>query len=790
MPGETGARAATGPTGTLPSAVAEPTSEPAADPRLVGPAVAAWSSTALCLWLPGVATLLLTALLAVGTLLSIRRRQHLLALALVVAAAAAPAAGLRVAQAQAGMLPRLAADEVIVDAVVVLAGDPRTVETAFGDQVFVKASARVVTGRGRTVRGRAPVVLIAGLDVGLQDIRLGSRVALVGRLAPSDSNDLAALLRVSRLGEVRTAPAWWWTMASGVRDGVRGAVDNRGMPGELVPALVVGDDSGLSTDVADDFRASGLTHLLAVSGTNLTLVLGALLLVARWSGVRGRGLVITGVLGAVGFVLLARPDPSVVRAAAMGLVALAGLTSGDRRRGLRALCVAVIVLLLVNPWLARSVGFVLSVLATAAILVLAPPWRDALTRWLPRWAAEAVAVPMAAQLACTPVIAAISGQASIVAVLANVLAAPAVGPATVAGLAAGLFAVAVPPAGDLLGWFAVAPAWWIVAVGRVCADLPGASLEWGTSPGALAALTALCLLLATVAGSLLRRRWLAVLATVLLVGVVLRPLPSPGWPPDGWVAVACDVGQGDGLVLSAGDDVAVVVDVGPDPAAISQCLSELGVRRVSAVLVTHLHADHVAGLSGVFSQVRVAEVDVGPVRSPADSWRRVVAAATAAGVPVRTVSAGEVAGAGAISWRVLWPPPGTPADLVDSGESGGSPVNDASLVLAVDVGGVRLLLTGDIEPPTQAALVRSGVDLSADVLKVPHHGSSRQDAAFLDAVGAELAVVSVGTDNTYGHPAPDLLAGLDADGVEVARTDVDGAIALVADGSDVSVVTR
>ena len=246
-----------------------------------------------------------------------------------------------------------------------------------------------------------------------------------------------------------------------------------------MPALVTGDDAGLSEEVTDDFRTSGLTHLLAVSGTNLTLVLAALLAAARALGVRGRGLRAVGVLGAIGFVILARPDPSVLRAAAMGLVALAGMTAGGRRRGLRSLCVAVLVLVLVDPWLARSAGFVLSALATGAILVLGPPWRDALQRWLPRWAAEAVAVPLAAQLACTPVVAVLSGRVSVVAVAANVLVAPAVGPATVVGLAAGVVAVVAAPVALVVGAVAVAPAWWIVAVGRRAAALPGCGRRVG-----------------------------------------------------------------------------------------------------------------------------------------------------------------------------------------------------------------------------------------------------------------------------------------------------------------------
>ncbi len=751
-----------------------------ADHRLAAPAVAAWASAAGCLSLPGRVALVLGVLLAAGALVAARTSRAAVALVLVAAAAAAALAGLRVLHADAGPLPGLARERAVVGAELVLTSDPRLVRGAYGDQVLVTARTVEVTGRGSTVRGRAPVLVFAPESTGLLEAMLGSRIDVVGRLAAARSAEHSAVLQVSRVEGVVRPAAWWWTVAARLRDAVDRAVDERGQAGELVPALVVGDDSGLSEALAADFRSSGLTHLLAVSGTNLTLVLGALLLVARTAGVRGRGLVAVGVAGAIGFVLLARPEPSVLRAAAMGLVALIGVASGDRQRGLRALAVAVLVLLLVDPWLSRSVGFLLSTLATAAILLLAPGWRDALTRWLPRWAAEALAVPLSAQLACTPVVAAISGQASLVAVLANVLAAPAVGPATVFGLLAGLVGLGSPTAGDLAGWLAVVPAGWIVAVGRVSAGLPGASVAWDTSAPALGLLAGLCALVALGAGAVLRRRGASALLALLLVMLVLRPLPTPGWPPAGWVLVACDVGQGDALALAAGDGAAVVVDVGPEPLAVQDCLRDLDVTSVSAVLLSHLHADHVDGLVGVLDQFPVGQVALSPVRSPESAWTAVAGAAAEADVPVRTLAAGQRARLGPLTWQVLAPAATIPASVSESSGSTGSPVNDASLVLAVETAGLRLLMTGDIEPPAQAALVGSGVDLAADVLKIPHHGSARQDPAFLAAVDPRLAVVCVGLDNGYGHPSAGLLGTLEATGVEVARTDLDGDVAVVA----------
>jgi competence protein ComEC len=191
---------------------------------------------------------------------------------------------------------------------------------------------------------------------------------------------------------------------------------------------VDGDDAGLSEATQEDFRTTGLTHLLAVSGTNLTLLVSFLLLVGRRVGVSAYGQVFV--------VVWLRPASSCSPARSrvccgqppMGLVAVVGLGSGGRRRGVRALAWSVLLLVLIDPWLSRSVGFALSVSATAGILLLAPAWRDALARWLPPLLAEALAIPLAAQVVCTPVVAAISGQVSLVAVAANLAVAPAVGP--------------------------------------------------------------------------------------------------------------------------------------------------------------------------------------------------------------------------------------------------------------------------------------------------------------------------------------------------------------------------
>ena len=544
-----------------------------------------------------------------------------------------------------------------------------------------------------------------------------------------------------------------------------------------MPALVDGDDAAMPEELSEDFRTSGLTHLLAVSGTNLTLVVGSMLLLARWAGVRARGLAVVGALGVVGFVLLARTEPSVVRAAAMGAVGLIGMGHHGRRRGTRALGAAVLLLLLFDPWLAQTLGFALSVLATAGILWLAPGWRDRLMRWLPRWVAEAVSVPLAAQIACTPLVAAISGQVSLVAVGANLLAAPAVGPATVLGLAGGVVGLVADPLGRIVATPAAWCAGWIIAVAVRGADLPVAAFGWPAGPVGIATLTLICAALSLFLGALLARRATTLGLGGLMVCALLVPLPTPGWPAKGWVMVACDVGQGDGLVLNAGRGTAVVVDAGPDPEPMDRCLRRLGVERVPLVVLTHFHADHVDGLEGVLDGREVGAVEVTSVADPMSGVRLVQAVAGRAGVPVQRASYGETRRLGPLSWQVI--APSRPPSLESE-----SPANDSSLVLLVEVHGIRILLLGDQEELSQAQLLRETGGVRADVLKVAHHGSASQDPDLVRGVGARLALISVGADNDYGHPAPSLMAMLHDLRTRVARTDQDGDVAVtVNDGT-------
>ncbi|SCG60312.1 ComEC/Rec2-related protein [Micromonospora inositola] len=528
-----------------------------------------------------------------------------------------------------------------------------------------------------------------------------------------------------------------------------------------------------------------MTHLNAVSGSNVAIVVGAVLLLARWARAGPRTAVVACGLALIGFVILVRPSPSVVRAATMGAIGLAALAAGRPRAALPALCAAVTVLVLVDPELAGDAGFALSVFATAGLLLLAPGWRDALRRrGVPVGLAEALAVPAAAQLTCGPVVAGISGTVSLVAVPANLLAVPAIAPATVLGVAAAVVSPVWPAGAEFAAWLASWPVRWLVTVAGYGAGLPAGTLPWpGGLTGALllAGLT-VALLLAT--RRPLVRRLVAVCAVAVVLGTLPVRLLAGCWPPPGWVVVACAVGQGDALVLPVAAGRAVVVDAGPDPAGVDGCLRRLGVREVPLLVVSHFHADHVGGVAGVFRGRRVAGVLAPQWSEPAFGVSQVRVAALAGAAGLRTAPVGWSWRAGEVELVALGPPYPLRGSRSDP--------NNNSLVLAATVAGVRILLLGDAETEEQRALreaLPSGA-FRADVLKVAHHGSAYQDPEFLDAVRPSVALVSVGVGNDYGHPNPGLLTRLSRAGARVLRTDIDGDVAVVRDRRGLAVVAR
>ncbi|SDY92994.1 competence protein ComEC [Geodermatophilus africanus] len=751
------------------------------DLRLAPAAATVWTGTLAAPLLPvpllaGVAAGAVLAAVAVSQRSRAPAAVVLLGVLAALAVTAATAA-VRESAREASPLAGVAEGRRTVELVLELDADPTAVRGVGPPRAVVQATVTALVD-GATHTSLDDAVVLFGPADEWRGLLPGQVVRVRAAAAPAAAEEGLVAWLSARAPPVPVGePSAWQRAAGGLREGLREAAVRLLGPqaGGLLPGLVVGDTQAMDPVLVEDFRRAGLAHLTAVSGANVAIVLAGVLAPLRRRAVDRRVQALVAVLALAGFVVLARPSASVVRAAAMGAVTLLALATGRSRAALPALGAAVVVLLLVDPGLARDAGFALSVAATAAIVLLAPGWSRRLrARGWPPVLADAVAVAAAAGLATAPLVAGLSGLVSPVSLPANLLAAPAVAPATVLGLLAALALPVVPPLGEALVWVAGWPARWLVVVAQRAAALPEGATGWPAGTRGAVLLTVLLLVCGWLLWRFPRARPLALAA---LVGVVVLGWPlrqvTRGWPPERTVLVACDVGQGDALVVPTAPGEAVLVDAGPDVGPVDRCLDRLGVDTLPLVLVTHLDADHVGGLAGALSGRDVGVIATGTL-SPAEDRAGVLdATVRRAGAERAVLVPGDRRTVGTATVEVLAPPPEVATAAV--------PANDLSLVVRVTQRGIRVLLTGDLGGAMEARILARGVDLRADVLKVPHHGSADADRGFFAATGARVALVSVGADNTYGHPTARVLSWLAQQGVRVHRTDREGDLAVVGD---------
>ncbi|MFE5459912.1 ComEC/Rec2 family competence protein [Nocardia sp. NPDC056564] len=883
------------------------------DARLLPAAVCCWGATLVALtagWVAGVLLAAALVLVAIGLWVLLlwgmaHRGERRRAVAVVALAAVLLAAGFAVAAAwrehRVATHPLRNAAGMSVRVVVTPSGDPKAVrgKSFGGSRWVVRGSLDEYRLGETTVRAGGSVVVLASGDawaelVPGQAVEFPARVDLPGR------RDLTVVMLLAH-GPPRPVGGlpWWQRVAHSVRTDFATAA-SRALPAEpagLLPALVDGDTSALPDELREEFEIAGLEHLCVVSGANFTILLAAVLLAVRVLTLGPRAGALIAAAALVMFVIIARPDPSVLRAGAMGAITLLALVTGRRKQALPALCAAIIGLLAVWPALAVSVGFALSVGATAGLILLAPSWADWLrARGWRRVPAEIVAVAAGAFVVTTPLMVALDGKVNLVAIVANVLVEPVIAPITVIGAVGAVLACVWLPPAVLVVRCAAPPMWWLLFVAEHVADVPGSSVEVPGGPlGGVIACVVVAVGILVLRFAVLRRVVLTVAFGVAAVVIPVR-IWHPGWPPAGWVLAACDVGQGDGFVLSVGAGTAVVIDVGPEARPMRNCLDRLRISRIALLVLTHPHADHIGGISGAVDGRAVAAVAVGPHEleglapnagntavaegmQPAaqsgsgstggrahetgsgsgcefvhgstspqvqhdssehngdfgsgrsvgeiaalcqmvgdscqptgercavpherpssgdsrgsglrrgarvDGLARVLAVTREADISLLALSAGQVFRFGAVELAVLAPAPGgsrpTPGAEADD-------ANDRSIVLAASTPAGRILLTGDIEAPAQRALLDTGVSLRADVLKLPHHGSRTTTNEFLAAVHPRLTVISVGADNTFGHPNAGILTELSALGTTIARTDQLGDVLVLGEGQSLRVVS-
>lgn len=603
-------------------------------------------------------------------------------------------------------------------------------------------------------------------------VAFGSRLTFRATVVVGEAGERAAF-RLRPVADVATErPPPWLAWAAVLRTGfARAAAGLPGDGGALVPGLAIGDTSAVGTDLDAAMKASSLSHLTAVSGANCALVTAAAFGFAALLGLRRRWRIAAAVVALAAFTALVTPESSVIRAGAMALVVLVARATGRPGGGVAALALAVVGLLAADPWLARDYGFALSACATAGLILLAGPLSRALARIMPAPIAAILGVPLAAQLACQPVLILLDPAIAAYGVPANLLAAPAAPVGTVVGMIGCLVLPLLPQVGIALLHVAWLPASWIALVAHGAAALPAARLPWPeewTGAGLLAATTALALWLA-----LARRRprpVVVVLTGLLVVGAavpigtgVAGPWLRAGGRPTEWLVADCDVGQGDAVLLRS-DDATALVDTGPEPAALARCLQLMGVGRIDLLVLTHWDHDHVGGVDAVVGRVGTV------LHGPADGSRSSgpLDRLTSGGADPVEASAGLVGRLGGARWRVLWPDEGEP------------PGNDASVVLALDAPDYRGVFLGDLGEDAQDRLLARHDPGRVDLVKVAHHGSADQSARLYEHLRAAVGVIGVGADNGYGHPTASLLGMMAGLGSAVVRTDRCGTAVLSA----------
>jgi competence protein ComEC len=606
---------------------------------------------------------------------------------------------------------------------------------------------------------RVPVRIISKSWI---EVLPGQMISSHGTVLSTQESRVAALLIVDDTLEAIT-PASTWAQALGtIRTGLR-IHSGLGDAGALIPGMVLGDTSKQTPEFKNQMKRAGLTHLVAVSGANFAIVSSFVLWCMQFLIRRNNYRILATAAALLCFIALVRPSPSVLRAAAMAAVLLSAQMTKRTTDSLPALGFAIAAVVIGDPWQSRDAGFALSVLATAGLLLLAPIIQARLPAH--QKLAGALAPPIAAMVFCSPILVALSGYLSPISIIANLLAAPFVAPITIVGFIAALVSPIAPFLTTGLLFVIRIPAGLIAAIARWGSDFPVLTIHNGVMGFVI-----VILLVGII--WLFKKNWKRNTAVVVVVILSLTWLQR--WPSGEWQIANCDVGQGDSMVINLSHHSAIVIDVGPDPVAEDKCLRNLGITDIPLLILSHFHADHVGGLSGLLRSRDVDQVWISNNLQPIMESTKSLSMLSKS--KILTVQKGLIAQIAGIKFEVLWPENTTRTFASLPGD--GSEINNSSIAMLVTTADWNMFTAGDLELPAQNAIL--GAVREVDIYKVCHHGSRYQDRNLMSALSAQVAVISVGAKNTYGHPAPETIAFLTTLGTQVVRTDTDGAVAITA----------
>jgi competence protein ComEC len=590
----------------------------------------------------------------------------------------------------------------------------------------------------------------------------------------------------------------------------------------LLAGIVLGDDSDISAELSDSFRITGLTHILAASGMNIALVLAALWPLLRYMRLKPFTQYLTLIMFAGFYTLVSGMQPSLTRAFLMSVIGLTAWMTGRDKNGLASISAAALILLIINPFTLFDIGFQLSFLATGSLLIFVP-MMDRMMSNLPKWIRAGLSVTIAAQIGVIPILVYYFGQVSMVSALANLIIVPLAEPALVVGIALLPFQALVPIFAKPFFWFLSVEMSTVIYLNELAASLPGAALAIGepsiTSVGVMyIAIGMLGVVLYKVSINYRLQFGHIIVFLTILMCLSVSVTAYRSLAPSQLIVTFFDVGQGDSALVQSPDGVKVLIDTGPDFKILKRKLDLRGVKYLDVVIISHTHADHASGIANVFQNYAVGSFYYPRSAEGETSMQAMLIKAKKANIRCVPIDNLERTRFGNSLEMVAICKDEDSVEVdgknINSGElseieyrkgssSGGE--NDKCIICVMKYGEFEIMFTGDADEELEEDIcdrknnsVRShdlneastanewakGFSDNIDVLKVGHHGSSTSSTrTFLNMIDPKVSVISVGEHNRYGHPAKSAIERIRATGAKIYRTDRNGDITIISDGS-------